>query len=243
MAPRHRASRRVKSASLRDDNPGMTAAHPPGPGILADLRTATWPLHRSLEARLDLMSPTLDTKRYGAVLAGMLAFYGPCEAALFAVPGLADLVPALARRRKTHWLAADLAALAGAGYAVARADHGALRAPAIDDLPAALGCLYVFEGATLGGRIISAHLQDCLGIGPHNGGAFFHAYGGRGGRMWRGMQAALRAGATGPAAAAAMVDSAYAVFASMDAWFASLAAGPDCSGSRFTQATLLPRSV
>ena len=63
------------------------------------------------------------------------------------------------------------------------------RAPRPRTDPAfAVGCLYVLEGATLGGQIISRHLAT-LGIGPANGALFFHGYGSRTGEMWKMFQA------------------------------------------------------
>ncbi len=56
----------------------------------------------------------------------------------------------------------------------------------------ALGCLYVLEGATLGGQVISRHLAK-LGIGPENGGRFFNGYGARTGEMWKSFQTSATA--------------------------------------------------
>ena len=48
-----------------------------------------------------------------------------------------------------------------------------------------MGCLYVLEGATLGGVVIRRHPEQKLRLGPDNGAAFFHAYGPDTGRRWR----------------------------------------------------------
>jgi heme oxygenase len=48
-----------------------------------------------------------------------------------------------------------------------------------------LGCLYVIEGATLGGQIISKHLLANLGLGPDTGAAFFNGYGAESGHQWQ----------------------------------------------------------
>lgn len=48
-----------------------------------------------------------------------------------------------------------------------------------------LGCLYVIEGATLGGRVITRHLQNQLGTTPDSGGAFFDGYGAETGSRWK----------------------------------------------------------
>jgi heme oxygenase len=45
--------------------------------------------------------------------------------------------------------------------------------------------LYVIEGATLGGRIITRQLQTQLGLKPESGGAFFDGYGAQTGPYWK----------------------------------------------------------
>jgi heme oxygenase len=45
--------------------------------------------------------------------------------------------------------------------------------------------LYVTEGATLGGQIISRHLEQTLGLSARRGAAFFGSYGLQVGAMWR----------------------------------------------------------
>ena len=56
--------------------------------------------------------------------------------------------------------------------------------PALNDFAEALGCIYVFEGATLGGQFIAGHLRRNFGLTPENGAAFFNSSGERVGQMW-----------------------------------------------------------
>jgi heme oxygenase len=49
--------------------------------------------------------------------------------------------------------------------------------PTLADSGALIGTLYVIEGATLGGKVISRHLKDSLGLGPTSGAHFFNGYG------------------------------------------------------------------
>lgn len=58
---------------------------------------------------------------------------------------------------------------------------------------AALGALYVLEGASLGGRVIARHVADALALTPDTGLAFFCGYGDATGEMWRRFGAALEA--------------------------------------------------
>lgn len=55
----------------------------------------------------------------------------------------------------------------------------------IQTIPAALGCMYVLEGSTLGSQILSRSFRERFDIGRHNGGAYFHGYGELTGKMWK----------------------------------------------------------
>jgi heme oxygenase len=118
-------------------------------------------------------------------------------------------------RRKLPLLRADLAALGG------RAEDTLAVGNALPPLhtPAqAVGCLYVLEGATLGGQIISRHVRRTLGLTPETGARFFHGNGARTADMWRTFRAALDGFAADPATADAVVESANATFRSMRRW-------------------------
>ena len=93
--------------------------------------------------------------------------------------------------------------------------------PTIGGIPEALGCLYVMEGATLGGQIIRRQAASRLGLGPSSGCSFFSAYGEQVGPMWRAFRAALADYATGaPGAQARVLDAASDTFARLDLWLA-----------------------
>ena len=48
-----------------------------------------------------------------------------------------------------------------------------------------VGVLYVLEGATLGGQIVTRRLQGALEILPDHGGAFFYGHGAETGPQWK----------------------------------------------------------
>lgn len=48
---------------------------------------------------------------------------------------------------------------------------------AFQDIGALIGTLYAIEGATLGGQVISRHLQTTLGLTASTGARFFNGYG------------------------------------------------------------------
>jgi heme oxygenase len=63
--------------------------------------------------------------------------------------------------------------------------------PDCDTLPAALGNLYVREGAALGGQYISRYLENVLGLSAGNGYRFFSSAGRNVGHQWKQFQGLL----------------------------------------------------
>src|SRR6185437_3306793 len=126
---------------------------------------------------------------YRGLLARLLGFYLPIERQLggfcWAEVGLN-----FDHRRKALWLQEDLEALQEVPGAIVDISQ-CRRLPAVDSLAEALGCLYVLEGATLGGQIISRGIYEALGIMPARGGKFHAAYGQRTGEMWREFRSAI----------------------------------------------------
>ena len=153
--------------------------------ILSRLRLEIRAEHNALDQLLDLMNTRLTLQSYDRQLKQFYGFYAPLEQALQARRNLlADGpdgitlpdVPSealLARLNKTSYLQQDLQYLdiPTDGQLLCRN----LRPPRTQT--DVLGYLYVMEGATLGGRLISQHVQTVLGITPATGGSFFHGYG------------------------------------------------------------------
>ena len=169
-----------------------------------------------MEGALDLMRDDLLLAHYRRLLERYFAFYAPVEAQLAGV-----LCPApldglnFEARRKLPLLRADLASLGG---------PSADTLPVCDALPPldtpaqAMGCMYVLEGATLGGMVIGRHVQRTLGLTPHSGARFFHGNGARTAEVWRAFRAVLAGFATSPATADAVVKSANDTFKSLRYW-------------------------
>jgi heme oxygenase len=153
-------------------------------GILDRLREETSELHKKIEKALPVMRPGFQLPEYRLLVARFYGFYLPVERDLDRLRCLEEALPDWRKRRKTEWLHKDLLALGCTAREIAGL-------PFCDDVPAtravpeSLGCLYVLEGSTLGGQIISRHLQAALGLGPDNGGAFFRGYDLDSGPMWK----------------------------------------------------------
>ena len=139
------------------------------------LREATRVVHARIEASLPLLAPALTLATYTRVIEAFHGFYAPME------PRLAG---SFAHRAKVPMLLADLCALGKTAAEVAALPRCA-ELPRVTCASHAIGVLYVFEGATLGGQIIGRHLRDGLHLHSGNGAAFFGGYGDETGAMWR----------------------------------------------------------
>ena len=175
------------------------------------LREGTASSHRRLESALDMLTPPLQRGHYLRLLQRFHGFHAVWE------PGL------------TVWLAPD--------FRVQRCKLPLLRrdlldlgmdSAAIDALPvcrnaralystraAALGALYAMEGSTLGGKMISSHLQGTAWC-PQAGLRYFNPYGKETGRRW---SETLRCLSEAPASASsAILLGAQQTFGLLQVW-------------------------
>ncbi len=188
--------------------------------ILKRLKLATNVRHSALEDQLPLMRANLSREDYCRVLTGFFGFYAPLEIQLMDSPYWQQLPFDYADRQKTPRLKQDLLALGTSPWAL---DTTPLCA-ALPDLNAPeqlLGCLYVIEGATLGGRRITQHLQNRMGLTPESGGSFFDGYGAQTGTRWKVFCAMLLANtdhAQDEARDAVIVAAANSTFQTLTQW-------------------------
>ena len=175
------------------------------------------PEHHRLEDRLDLPHRLTTPRAYRALLARFYGYYAPLEALLGARGDWESVGLDFAPRRKVPALTRDLHALGLADDALAALPR-CPRLPTLATFPQALGCLYVLEGATLGGQLIARQIGRTLAIDATSGGAFFRAYGDAVGPMWRAFGAAISTYPADPATAAAIVAAARATFNTLEHW-------------------------
>jgi heme oxygenase (biliverdin-IX-beta and delta-forming) len=185
--------------------------------ILKRLRNETSERHAALEQRLPLVDPRLSRDDYRAILEGFHGYYAPLEGRLGASPVWAELDFDWASRRKVLRLEEDLVAMGKVPDEVTGLPQCA-ELPALDTIPQVLGCLYVIEGATLGGQVITRHLQANLGITPETGGAFFAGYGAETGARWQAFGAMLTAAADRFGGEDEIVASANRTFETLHRW-------------------------
>ena len=146
--------------------------------LMQKLKESTRPQHEAVEGSVDVMSKLFSLEDYKLMIAKFRSFYSGYEPTL----PYADLKAAgfdYDERRKLPSLDADAQALGLEGGEAFTA------LPDVSSLARAFGSIYVIEGSTLGGQVISRHLKEHLGLTPENGGAFFASYGSQVGSMWK----------------------------------------------------------
>lgn len=191
---------------------------PPSPeSCLQRLKRATRARHAALESRSVLLDPALSRTHYLDCLCRFYGYYAPLELRLRGSPGWKEAGFDYGARYKSAQLAQDLLALG-----LLPADLPGLPScsalPALKSTAQLFGCLYVLEGATLGGQIVTRHLHASLGLTPETGAAFFAGYGAQTGSRWKEFGAHLSAYALQSGAGDAIVASANSTFETLDLW-------------------------
>jgi heme oxygenase len=135
------------------------------------LKCETQALHERLDAELGLLEPGLTIHRYGRVLRAFHGFYAPVEAGLLRLAAASPPI-GFPLRARSELIERDLRALG-----LSRPEIAAL--PRCTDLPRLAcpedlaGCLYVLEGACLGGQVIARALRRRFGLTEVTGISFF----------------------------------------------------------------------
>ena len=148
------------------------------------LREETKDCHLGLEKSLDLVRNVTTHDAYRALLIRFFTIYEPLENAMGKSIDW-DLVGwEFSAHLKAPWLQEDLLALGVAATEIVEWPRcETVNMP--DTFGAAIGCLYVVEGATLGGQMLAKQFRDTLGVTPERGGRFFQGYGSATMPSWR----------------------------------------------------------
>jgi heme oxygenase (biliverdin-IX-beta and delta-forming) len=135
------------------------------------LKRETAAAHQHLEAQLGLLDPGLDVHGYRRVLETFYGFYVPVETD---VRRLAAAEPPLGfpLRARADLIERDLLTLGVSPPALAALTLCSDR-PELSGLEDLAGCLYVLEGACLGGQVLTPLLHRRLGLAKNSGAAFF----------------------------------------------------------------------
>lgn len=179
----------------------------------ARLREATAHAHEQLESLLGLLESPMSYTRFVAVLMRFHGFHRAWEPALEAALG--DEAFTLPRRRLTL-IEHDLRALDIDDLDIEALPVVPEAAQLCRTLDGALGSLYVMEGSTLGGRVITRRLLEDADWCPAEGLLYFHPYGDLTGERWRQTLALLAT--VPPERQEAVVDGALETFALLLQW-------------------------
>src|SRR5918992_4898305 len=186
---------------------------------LLALKQGTRTYHDALERKMAPLLGTVSIHTYIALLQKLFSFYKPLEERIAALPGWHNLPVELERRQKAPLLARDLLWLKVTQPQLSQLPR-CERLPEVQSLTEALGCLYVLEGATLGGQIISRHLKKNLALDQYRGCAFFYSYGDEVGLLWETFRETLTSHCSrgGRTEEEQLVQSARETFVSLDYW-------------------------
>jgi heme oxygenase (biliverdin-IX-beta and delta-forming) len=185
--------------------------------ILKRLRQATCERHTALECQLPLLDPRLSREDYRQFVTRFLGYYAPLETRLLALPWWQEIGFDYTERYKTPRLVRDMLALGVTADTLATFPR-CEDLPQIETIPQAMGCLYVIEGATLGGQLVTRHLQANLGLTPLSGTAFFNGYGEHTGARWKSFGTLLTTLAGKTNDHDAIIDTANHTFETIDRW-------------------------
>lgn len=146
------------------------------------LQEETKSLHDKIEQtyllkKILLQEITLND--YQLLIQKFYGFITPCEALIDSL----KCKSLIKNREKKPWLEQDIHALKISNNNDIKLSI-CLDLPVLSEYEQVLGYLYVMEGATLGGQIISKMLKTQLQITPDQGGKFFHGHGDKTKIMW-----------------------------------------------------------
>jgi heme oxygenase len=185
--------------------------------VARKLKAQTHTLHQESEK---LLIPKLQqigsAKDYAAILKTFYGFYHPLEQILPGYITPAHL-PDMDGRLKSHLVLKDLTALGREeGQPSGQPIPLCTELPRVASLPEALGCLYVLEGSTLGGRVISKMLLQHKAAGlTQEHLHFFSGYGDETGAKWN---AVLHLLEQFPGESSAVIQGANQTFLSFKNW-------------------------
>ena len=180
------------------------------------LKHETADLHRRLEIDLGLLESELSLDRYRRVLEVFFGFYAPIEAGLALVASASPPL-GLPLRARTALIEGDLLSLGLSRREIADLPRCA-ELPPLSCPEELAGCLYVLEGACLGGQVIAPALRERLGVAKGSGASFFTGDAEGTSARWRLFLAWLEGLARAGSATAEIVASARATFLAFARW-------------------------
>lgn len=150
---------------------------------------------------------------YIRILQFFFSYFGALEEQIDKYIGI-DQLSDHAERRKTESIKNDILALNGEVPQKASLHD----LPEISNLLQAFGALYVIEGSTLGGQVISKMISKQLGLDGDAGISFFKSYGEQTMAMWEKFKVVLERHANTQQDADVITEAANETFAKFKLW-------------------------
>lgn len=142
------------------------------------IKKETKTAHQELEKLLVYQIKSIETTDdYLKILTLFYLFFAPLEKELFQTE---KFVPDIRQRRKSEAITQDIKFLGSS----APFSHASTPLLSIKNPVQALGVLYVMEGSTMGGPIISRMVSQKLQLPENEGFKFFNGYGETTNSMW-----------------------------------------------------------
>jgi heme oxygenase len=188
------------------------------PAIAIRLKTETLQAHEDLEKHPNIIAlgeGEMTLTGYSDVLRRFYPFWTLVEDVAYNRADVKSVLPDIDDRKLSQNLAADLRAL------------NLTPAPScppitwVNDLPSAMGTIYVIEGSTLGGRVIVKRVMDQLGLTPEHGCSYYSGYGSETGNKWKAFMAGLDACNFTDEECDRVVAAATKTFDALNAWLGS----------------------
>jgi heme oxygenase len=168
----------------------MESQLPASKGAIARLRAETGMLQRRVERELAVFGESASWLDYRLYLCRMYGFLAPIERALGAAPGLAAAIPDVdVRNIKVALLSRDLSALGVERSNLAQIPR--ISVPVLDEVPEALGWMYVVEASTLDAEDLARHLALRMPSELDCASAYLRCYGDRVHVRWHDFGVAL----------------------------------------------------
>lgn len=178
------------------------------------LRSETKHIHQALEkAMIPGIKQATTPQAYSKILTVFYGYFKAIENLLDAQLN-EEIVPAYAQRRKAHIILEDLDAMNLKGTLPALATD----LPQISNIHQALGAMYVLEGSTLGGQVITKMLKQNLNVNDTAWLKFFSGYGEDTPNMWSSFIEVLNQYAEDEAYHNEIIEAAINTFAKFKTW-------------------------
>lgn len=181
--------------------------------VLEEIKQATRESHERLESSdilSVLTSGNLSDESYRRILLKFYGYFRPLEFRVLA-SGIENHVPDLRERQRAYLIFSDLKLLNYKGD-----PDFAMDLPAVTNIDQAFGVLYVLEGSTLGGQVITRNLKKNLG--EESPSTFFHGYGDQTAAKWTGFKNCLETWCQNGGKKDKVIESARTTFSLLEKW-------------------------